>query len=217
MRADTDGIFSPPPMDSNVAVSIVDDDIDVRRAINLLVRSASLPTQVFASATEYLQSEQFDTTACLVLDVRMPGMSGLQLQQELIARGVDIPMVFISAYDGIASASTAMRRGAVDFISKPFEPQVLIQRIHEAINRDRRARAKRAQRKQVESRISNLTAREYEVMTHLCNGDSTKVIASKLNISPKTVDNHRTQVFDKMQVDNAAQLVLLTSLHEMSD
>lgn len=204
-------------MDSNVAVSIVDDDIDVRRAINLLVRSASLPTQVFASATEYLQSEQFDTTACLVLDVRMPGMSGLQLQQELIARGVDIPMVFISAYDGIASASTAMRRGAVDFISKPFEPQVLIQRIHEAINRDRRARAKRAQRKQVESRISNLTAREYEVMTHLCNGDSTKVIASKLNISPKTVDNHRTQVFDKMQVDNAAQLVLLTSLHEMSD
>ncbi|MCA9153173.1 MAG: response regulator transcription factor [Planctomycetales bacterium] len=187
----------------------MDDDPDVRRAVSLLVRSVDLEARLYSSAQEFLTSYDGQTPGCLVLDLRMPGMTGLQLQQRLMEEEIRLPVIFISAYGEIAAASAAMRAGAVDFLPKPFSPQTLLERIHEAVALDAKQRQAIARQREVNQRIETLTSREHEVMQLLAAGDSTKVIARRLGISQKTVDNHRAKVLEKLDVENATQLARL--------
>lgn len=193
-------------------VFIVDDDGDVRRSLALLARSVDLDAEPYGSAHEFLEAFDQNQQGCLLLDVRMPGRTGLQLQQELIDRGIRLPIIFITAHGEIPTATAAMRAGALDFILKPFSPQSLLDRIQEAIALDHKNRRAQQKRQEIGSSISKLTNREREVMQLLAEGDSTKVIASRLGISPKTVDNHRAKVLEKMGVDNMAQLARLATL-----
>lgn len=199
----------PSRHETDATVFIVDDDPDIRRAISLLVRSIGLNVKLFSSAIEFLDCVTGDEQGCLVLDLRMLKMTGLELQQELNARGFTIPVIFISAHGDIPAATAALRAGAVDFLPKPFRPQVLLERIHEAISIDSQRQQERHQQSAIESRLALLTNRERQVMQLLAAGDSSKVIAASLSISQKTVDNHRASILDKMAVDNAAQLALL--------
>lgn len=193
----------------NSTIFVVDDDPDVRRTISLLVRSVDLEAQLYSSAQEFLTCYDGQTPGCLVLDLRMPGMTGLQLQQHLMEEEIRLPVIFISAYGEIAAASAAMRAGAVDFLPKPFSPQTLLERIHEAVALDAKQRQAFARQREVNQRIATLTSREHEVMQLLAAGDSTKVIARRLGISQKTVDNHRAKVLEKLDVENATQLARL--------
>jgi two-component system, LuxR family, response regulator FixJ len=190
-------------------VFIVDDDADVRRSVSLLVRSIGLADDQYASGKEFLDRYDPDKPGCLVLDVRMPGISGLELQQGLSSRAIYPPIIFVTAHGEIPLATQAIRAGAVDFIQKPFSPQALLDRIREALEIDRNNRRKSALADQVQGRMSQLTAREHEIMPYLARGDSTKQIAHRLAISPKTVDNHRASILQKMNVDNPAQLAHL--------
>jgi two-component system response regulator FixJ len=195
-------------------VFIVDDDPDIRCAVSLLVRSVGLAAETFPSAPAFL--EYFDSSrfGCLVLDIRMPGMSGLELQKELRVRGVGLPVIFLTAHGEITLAIQAIRAGAIDFIQKPYSPQYLLERIHEAIAIERAQHCKCAQADQVQQRVNRLTGREREVMHLLAEGISTKLVASRLTISPKTVENHRAKVLEKMNVDNPTQLAHVLALLE---
>jgi len=193
-------------------VFVVDDDEDLRRAASLLVRSIGLAVETYASAQEFLDHYQPHKIGCLLLDIRMPGMSGLELQKRLNA-GVEFPpIIFITAHGEIPLATQALRGGAVDFIQKPFSPQLLLERIGEAIDRDRAARSKLERAGEIRESMTHLTNREREIMDFLAHGESTKQIAMQLSISPKTVDNHRTKILEKMHVDNPTQLANLMAL-----
>jgi RNA polymerase sigma factor (sigma-70 family) len=193
-------------------VFIVDDDDDVRRSISLLVRSIGLADESYPSAQNFLEHFDPEKAGCLVLDVRMPGMSGLELQKASHSGLALPPIIFVSAHGDIPLAIQALRAGAVDFIQKPFSPQALLERIREAIQRDHNSRRKRAQVEEVQERVDHLTERERQIMGHLVCGDSTKQIAQRLSISPKTVDNHRARILEKMKVDNTTQLARLVAL-----
>jgi two-component system response regulator FixJ len=194
-------------------VFIVDDDAQVRQAVSLLVRSVGLDCNAYSSVLEFLDDFHPHQPGCLVLDVRLPGMGGLELQSTPRFTGMLPPIIFITAYGEIALASQAIRAGAVDFIQKPFCPQALLERIGEAINLDRQRRHQRAVAEDLRDRVAKLTDREREVMALLIRGESTKSIAQHLSISPKTVDNHRTKILDKMKVDNCTQLANLIDLN----
>jgi len=199
----------PAVTDRTRAVFIVDDDPDVRRTISLLVCSVNLAAETFASANEFLDRYDPEQPGCLVLDMRMPGMTGRQLQQELTDRGSSLPIIFVTAHGEIPTATEAMRAGAIDFITKPFSPQMLLERIHEAMAMNEKQRKNEQLQKEVQSRVATLTSREREGMEHLAAGESTKVIANRLGISTKTVDNHRAKVLEKVNVDNPTQLACL--------
>jgi FixJ family two-component response regulator len=190
-------------------VFIVDDDPVVRRAVQLLVRSIGLADECYATAHDFLQQYDPSRPGCLVLDIRMPGMTGLELQKSLIEYDVKPPIVFITAHGEIPCASQAFRKGAIDFIQKPFSPQMLLERIREALKQDHDNRHKRSLARAVLERIARLTDREREIMEMLSQGDTTKQIAQRLSISSKTVDNHRARVLEKMNVDNPTQLARL--------
>ncbi|HWA96970.1 MAG TPA: response regulator [Pirellulales bacterium] len=193
------------PTDQSI-VFIVDDDPDVRHAIAVLMSTINLPTKSFASAQDFLDAVDERQSGCVVLDVRIPGMTGLQLQQRLVERGSTLPIIFISGESELATAVSAMRAGAIDFIAKPFSMQQLLDRAQEAVQLDRRRRSMQRQRQEMQDRVATLTARQREVMQLLAQGESTKSIARRLGISQKTVDNHRAKVLEKMSAENAAQL-----------
>jgi two-component system, LuxR family, response regulator FixJ len=190
-------------------VFVVDDDPEVRRSLSLLARSVDLNVETFASAQEFLDNYDPSRPGCLVLDVRMPGMSGLELQKQLASQAISLSIIFITVHGEIPMAIEAMRAGALDFIEKPFSRHAILERIHEAIKLSEDKHRTQLLNHQVNDRTAKLSARECQVMHLLAAGDSTKVIASRMGISPKTVDNHRTKVFDKMGVENAAQLACL--------
>jgi two-component system, LuxR family, response regulator FixJ len=192
-------------------VFIVDDDPDVRRAVSLLISSAGLAEASYPSAQEFLDHYDPQQPGCLVLDIRMPGMSGLELQKGLNSTAALPPIIFITAHGEIPLATQAIRAGAVDFLQKPFSPQALLERIREALELDREHRCKRAVAGEVQDRITHLTDREREIMGFLARGESTKKIAQQLSISPKTVDNHRAKILEKMNVDNPTQLARLVA------
>jgi RNA polymerase sigma factor (sigma-70 family) len=200
------------PLAQATTVFIVDDDDDVRRSVSLLVRSIGLADESYASAQDFLEHFDPRKTGCLVLDIRMPGMSGLELQKASHSDFVLPPIIFISAHGDIPLAIQALRAGAVDFMQKPFSPQALLERIREAIEIDHENRRKRAVNEQVQHRVDQLTERERQIMGYLVQGDSTKQIAQRLSISPKTVDNHRARILEKMKVDNTTQLARLVAL-----
>ena len=192
-------------------VFLVDDDSSVRESLNLLLSSAGYDVKPFASAKDFLDSERGTPgPACLVLDVKMPDLSGLDLQKELKSRNCMIPIVFITGHGDIPMSVQAMKKGAVDFLPKPFEDDDLLDAVKEALLRDLQARAASDERKISMQILECLTTREHEVLRYLITGMLNKQIAYELKISERTVKAHRKQVLDKMGVDSIAQLVRLT-------
>ena len=191
-----------PPM-----VFIVDDDAAVRSSLRLLVKSVGLSAAVFTSAQEFLSSYDTRQPGCLVLDVRMPGMSGLELQQQLNLRGAVIPVIFITGHGDIPMAVEAMQHGAFDFLQKPFRDQELIDRIQRALEKDRENRAALGQRARIRERLDSLTPREREVLALVTSGKANKVMAADLGLSQRTVEIHRAHVMEKMAASSIAQLV----------
>jgi FixJ family two-component response regulator len=188
-------------------VFVVDDDEAVRTSLRLLLKSVGLPVETLASAQEFL--DQFDPhrAGCLVLDIRMPGMSGLELQQQLNDRHSIMPIVFITGHGDVPMAVEAMQAGAVDFIQKPFRDQDLIDRINRALEKDRDMRSALRERDEIRRRMSQLTPREREVLELVTRGKANKVIAGDLNVSQRTVEIHRARVMEKMGANSLAHLV----------
>lgn len=192
-------------------VFVVDDDPSIRESLSLLLNSAGYRVKTFASAMEFLEWERRTSDpACLVLDVKIPGINGLDLQKELLLRGYDIPIIFITSHGDILMSVQAMKKGAFDFLSKPFDDVQLLCAVKEALLKDSQACADRDEQKQIMRRLDSLTARESQILTYLITGMLNKQIAHELNISERTVKAHRKQVLDKMNVNSIAELVLLS-------
>ncbi|MDE2251783.1 MAG: response regulator transcription factor [Gammaproteobacteria bacterium] len=188
-------------------VFIVDDDEAVRSSVRFLIRSVGLQAQVYPSAQEFLAVYDPRHPGCLLLDVRMPGMSGLELQQELNRRGATIPVVFISGHGDVPMAVEAMQQGAFDFLQKPFRDQDLLDRVQRALARDAESRARLAARAEIASRLATLTPRESEVLQLITRGKANKVVGAELGVSQRTVEIHRAHVMEKMNASSLAELV----------
>ena len=188
-------------------VFLVDDDEAVRDSLGLLMKSVALASRSYASANDFLAEYDPDCPGCLILDIRMPGMSGMELQQKLIDMRAILPIIFITGHGDIPMAVEAMQRGAVDFIPKPFRDNELLDRINQALEDDRKNRDSLVEREEVEKRIEKLTPREKQVLELVVQGKANKVIAGDLEVSQRTVEIHRARVMEKMQVRSLAQLV----------
>ena len=189
---------------------VVDDDEAIRTLWRWLMESNGIPVRTFATAVEFIECYEQNAPGCLVLDLRLPGMSGLELQEHLKQRGVEIPIVFVTGHGDIATAVTAIKGGAVDFIQKPFSYREVLSIIEKAFQRDAGNREKRARQALIASRIAALTERERDVLQRVIEGKQNKVIAGELDISVKTVEFHRSRLMEKMGVDSVAELVQLT-------
>lgn len=194
-----------------MTVYLVDDDADVLRSLELLVRSVGLPAQTFASARDFLAACPEDGSGCLVSDIRMPGMSGLDLQQALRERGNPIPVIFITGHGDVSMAVRAMRAGALDFIEKPFRDQDLLDRINQALTLSAERHAERSACAALKAAFATLTPREREVMERIVQGQANKVIAIELGLSERTVELHRARVMSKTGAHSLAELVSLVS------
>ena len=188
-------------------VFIVDDDPSMCEALTRLLGTVGLKTQAFKTAQELLSTKRPDTPSCLVLDVRLPGLSGLDLQRELANADPPIPIVFITAHGDIPMTVQAMKAGAVEFLTKPFRDQQLLEAVQQAIDRDRAARHQRAELTELRRRYESLTQREREVMKLVVTGSLNKQIAAELGTSEATVKAHRAQLMRKMKAESVAQLV----------
>jgi len=190
-------------------VFIVDDEEPVRDSIALLLSSVEIDSQGFAHAQAFLDGYRPDQPGCLLLDVRMPQMSGLELQQELNRRGWPLPVIFITGHGDVPMAVEAMREGAIDFLQKPFNDDELIRRVQKALRHDAELRARTEDRQALQQRLASLTPREREVAERIVDGQANKVIALDLGLSERTVELHRARVMQKMEVRGLAQLVQL--------
>src|ERR1700737_4871632 len=199
-------------------VFVVDDDEAVRNSLRLLLKSVGLAAAALPTAQEFLSTYRPDQPGCLVLDVRMPGMSGIELQQQLNLRGAVIPVIFISGHGDIPMAVEAMQQGAFDFLQKPFRDQDLIDRIQRALVKDQTNRAELKERARIQERLTSLTPREREVLTLVASGKPNKVMAGDLGVSQRTVEIHRARVMEKMGASSLAQLVrMVMDLNESAD
>ena len=192
---------------SDAVVFVVDDDASVRRSTERLVRSLGFSIQAFASAREFLDGARVDRPGCLVLDVQMPGLSGLDLQKELAERGVPIPIIFLTAHGDIPMTVRAMKGGAAEFLTKPVKSRDLLAAIQTAIERDRVAHRERSESDVLRGRYERLTPRERTVLPLVVAGLLNKQIAGKLNASERTVKFHRAHIMQKMQAHSLAELV----------
>ena len=188
-------------------VHIVDDDEAVRDSISMLLDTVAIAHRLYGSAVEFLDAYGAGTRGCLVLDIRMPEMTGLELQEELNRRGIGLPIIFITGHGDIPMAVEAMRRGALDFIRKPFAEDDLLDRIKEALVRDAEAQVERSALDDLQQRYATLSPRELEVFARVADGQANKVVAIELGISERTVEIHRAQVMQKMGARSLAQLV----------
>jgi RNA polymerase sigma factor (sigma-70 family) len=188
-------------------VYIVDDDQAIRHAMELLMRSVGLDYEIFHSGDDFLTDHTNDRAGCLVLDIRMPGLGGLELQEKLNEMGSTLPIIFITGHGDVPMAVEAMQKGAVDFIQKPFRDQELLDRIGEALKADQERRSAREEQAEIQSRVDKLTNRERQVLDLVVTGKPNKVIAYELGVSQRTVEIHRARVMEKMEAKSLADLV----------
>ena len=193
---------SPAP----ATVFVIDDDGDVRASIQRLLKTVGLRGEGFASAQEFLRQNMPEGPSCLILDIRLPGMSGLEVQRKLIEAGISIPIIFISAHADVDMAVRAMKLGAVEFLTKPFRPQELVDAVQQALQRGEGIQRERRDISELQQRNKTLTAREREVMALFVSGMPTKQIASRLGVSEVTAAVHRGHVMQKMQAGSPAEL-----------
>jgi two-component system response regulator FixJ len=188
-------------------VFVVDDDDAVRNSLKLLLKSVGLAAQTHGSAQEFLATYDAQQPGCLVLDVRMPGMSGLEMQQELNMRGATIPVIFITGHGDIPMAVEAMQHGAFDFLQKPFRDQELLDRVNRALTRDAEKRTQLRHKDIILERLTTLSPREREVLDLVTRGKPNKIVAADLGVSQRTVEIHRARVMEKMDATSLAELV----------
>jgi FixJ family two-component response regulator len=193
--------------EAEAIVFIVDDDLSVRRSTDRLIRSAGLKVQTFTSAREFLKNPRPEGPACLVLDVRMPGLSGMELQRELAQSGIHIPIIFITGHGDIPMSVRAMKAGAVEFLTKPFRSRSLLEAVRAAIETDRSAHKARSETGELRQRYEQLTPREREVIALVVAGQLNKQVASELSTTERTIKFHRAHIMQKMGVESLADLV----------
>ncbi len=200
---------------TSTTVFIVDDDASIRSSLSLLLETDNLPSACFASADDFLAACGPNPDGCLILDVRMPGMSGLQLQDELALRQISLPIIFLTGFADVPMTVGAMRKGAVDFIAKPVNGAVLLERVHSALESNRLQRAASAARSLFEARLLKLTPREREVLVLALSGMPNKTISKELAISVRTIEGHRAQIYLKLGVDSLIELAQQATLAGM--
>lgn len=188
-------------------IFVVDDDAAMRNSLKWLIESVGMPVETYGSAGEFIQHYYPGRPGCLLLDVRMPGMSGMELQEYLASHQIAIPIIIITGHGDVPMAIRAMKAGAVDFIEKPFNDELLLESIHRAILLDEKLREQQAQKSKLAARLASLTPRELEVMAMVTVGKSNKEIANSLGVSTKTVEAHRAHVMEKMNAPSLAELV----------
>ncbi len=198
-------------------VFIVDDDEQVRSALTLLMESVGLKSESFASAQEYLDQFEPDRSGCLILDVRMPGISGLDLQARLSAEKIHPPIIIITGHGDVPMAVRAVTAGAVDFIEKPFNNQSMLDNVHRAIEQDAKQRGETSRLQDIEQRYEGLTPREKEVLLCVIEGKRNKTIAAEMNISQSTVEAHRSRVMEKMLASTLSDLMRMALLLKLID
>ena len=193
-------------------VFIIDDDPSARKGLSRLVRAAGMSVEVYGSALEFLERRHYDGYGCILLDVKMPGLDGLALQEELAKADYSLPIIFISGHADVPEATRAMKKGAVDFLTKPVDRDHLLESISESLARDREDRKTHSDKAEVRNRLATLSPREYEVMTFVVAGMLNKQIAYELEIAEDTVKIHRGRMMRKMKADSVAELVRLTEI-----
>jgi two-component system response regulator FixJ len=197
---------------TDATVFVVDDDQAVRDSLQQLLQAVGLRVQTYVSARDFLLAYRPDTPGCLVLDIRMPGMGGLDLQAQLVEQGVQLPIIFLTGHGDVPAAVRALKAGAMDFLQKPVNSQSLLDLVQQAIRRDGEARAQSAERSEVVRRLATLTPREREVLDRMVAGKANKVIAVELAISERTVEFHRGKIMKKMCARSLAELVNMVSM-----
>jgi len=195
------------PQESSQQVFIVDDDTSVRESLSLLLSMRGLSTQSFASAEDFLEAIQPNWRGCLVLDIRMPGMSGLELQQHLQQRGCTLPIIIVTGHGDVAAARQAFKARAFDFIEKPWNVDQLAESIQQALSEQREVSWR-------QDRLQQLTLREREIVQWIAKGLHSREIGEQLGISPRTVETHRAHIMNKLQVKNAIELVQFLNIHD---
>jgi two-component system, LuxR family, response regulator FixJ len=200
---------------TDATVFVVDDDQAVRDGLRQLLQAVGLRVQTYASARDFLTTYQPDTPGCLVLDIRMPGMGGLDLQAQLVQEGVRLPVIFLTGHGDVPAAVRALKAGAMDFLQKPVNSQSLLDLVQQAIRRDAEARATSAEQAEITRRLATLTAREREVLDRMVAGKANKVIAVELAISERTVEFHRGKIMRKMHARSLAELVNIVNTHRV--
>jgi FixJ family two-component response regulator len=193
--------------ESDITIAIVDDDSSVRKGLERLIRSVGWKTETFGSAQEFLASARTEAPTCIVLDLQLPGLSGLELQKQMTEGGVETPIVFLTGHGNITASVKAMKAGAIEFLTKPVDEQDLLNAIQEAIERDRRTRQQQADVRDLRDRYESLTSREQEVMQQVVFGLLNKQIAAELKITEDTVKFHRGHIMRKMRAGSLADLV----------
>ena len=190
-------------------VYVVDDDPSVRAGLSRLLQSMGLTVKTFASAQEFLEQAVSGEPGCLIVDLRMPAMNGLELQEQLMTRNLNLPVIFLTGYGTVPASVRAMKRGAVDFLEKPVDDQVLLDAIYQALEKDRENSHHQAEVKSIQDRLKSLTPREYEVFTLITTGLLNKQVAYELGTAEKTIKVHRARIMEKMHCESLAQLVRL--------
>ena len=198
-------------MNKEQTIFVVDDEPDVRAALGMLIKSVGLKPEIYENPQAYLDAYDPDRPGCLVLDMRMPGMSGLDLQEKLTSMGLHPPIIMISGHGEIPNAVQAVQSGAVDFLQKPVSDQLLLDRIQQALRLDTENRKRFYERHELETRYTTLTPREREVMQGVIAGKLNKIIADELSVSTRTVEIHRAHVMEKMQAGSLSALVNMSS------
>ncbi|MEN8180037.1 MAG: response regulator transcription factor [Pseudomonadota bacterium] len=199
-------------MNNKPTVFVVDDDQAIRSSLKWLIESVAMQVKTFESADAFIENYYPGRSGCLLLDVRMPGMSGLELQEYLAEQRITIPVIIITGHGDVPMAIRAMKAGAVDFIEKPFNDELLLESIRHALLLDEQQRDKQSQKAEIATRLARLTPREHEVMAMVTGGKANKEIASALGVSAKTVEAHRARVMEKMQATSLADLVRMAML-----
>jgi FixJ family two-component response regulator len=193
--------------EANSLITIIDDDASFRHSAARLIRAMGHRVQTFANAVEFLKCKNPETTSCIVLDICMPGLSGLELQEKLADEGVEIPLIFVTGHGDIPMSVRAIKAGAIEFLTKPIRDHALLESIEQAIERDRAARLEKAKLQKLWARYESLTPRQRQVLALVVSGKLNKQIAAELNTVEKTIKFHRAHVMQKMEVDSVAELV----------